>query len=138
MLIGSSNDSFPWKRFASTHLAIRREYQVPGFTLGFYVQTFRDVAQLVARTAGGREVASSSLVIPTITALLEPTPAKAQASESVRVFPLVGSVSAREPALLPSTASPHWRGASTRCAGRLSCSTSNGSFSKSGESGTLV
>ena len=30
----------------------------------FYVN--RDVAQLVARTAGGREVASSSLVIPTI------------------------------------------------------------------------
>ena len=29
----------------------------------FYVN--RDVAQLVARTAGGREVASSSLVIPT-------------------------------------------------------------------------
>jgi hypothetical protein len=26
---------------------------------------YRDVAQLVARTAGGREVASSSLVIPT-------------------------------------------------------------------------
>ena len=27
---------------------------------------YRDVAQLVARTAGGREVASSSLVIPTM------------------------------------------------------------------------
>ena len=31
--------------------------------LGFYV--VRDVAQLVARCAGGAEVASSSLVIPT-------------------------------------------------------------------------
>jgi hypothetical protein len=33
--------------------------------LGFLVLS-RGVAQLVARTAGGREVASSSLVIPTI------------------------------------------------------------------------
>ena len=28
-------------------------------------ERFRDVAQLVAHTSGGREVASSSLVIPT-------------------------------------------------------------------------
>ena len=35
-------------------------------TLGFYVFTHRDVAQLVARTAGGREAAGSSPVIPTI------------------------------------------------------------------------
>jgi hypothetical protein len=36
-----------------------------GRVLGFRVIS-RDVAQLVARTAGGREVASSSLVIPTM------------------------------------------------------------------------
>ena len=29
-------------------------------------ERFRDVAQLVAHTSGGREVASSSLVIPTL------------------------------------------------------------------------
>jgi hypothetical protein len=34
------------------------------------MKSYRDVAQLVARTAGGREVASSSLVIPTILNIL--------------------------------------------------------------------
>ena len=33
----------------------------------FSISSYRGVAQLVARTAGGREVASSSLVTPTKT-----------------------------------------------------------------------
>ncbi|MDN5275334.1 MAG: hypothetical protein JWP06_1235 [Candidatus Saccharibacteria bacterium] len=45
-------------------LLIRGEYQASEVYSGFYV--YRGVAQLVARTAGGREVASSSLVTPTI------------------------------------------------------------------------
>lgn len=44
-------------------LHLRGEHQTP--TVLFWAFMFRGVAQLVARTAGGREVASSSLVIPT-------------------------------------------------------------------------
>lgn len=40
-----------------------REYQNVGGDFGLL--GYRGVAQLVARTAGGREVASSSLVTPT-------------------------------------------------------------------------
>lgn len=51
---------------ANTHLAITRGTSNASGSLGFYVSKNRGVAQLVARTAGGREVASSSLVTPTI------------------------------------------------------------------------
>lgn len=52
---------------ANTHLAITRgTSNAGGEVLGLYVSKYRGVAQLVARTAGGREVASSSLVTPTI------------------------------------------------------------------------
>lgn len=45
-------------------LLFRGEYRASRLYLGLL--GFRGVAQLVARTAGGREVASSSLVTPTI------------------------------------------------------------------------
>lgn len=44
-------------------LHICGEYRASVLALGFMYN--RDVAQLVARTAGGREVAGSSPVIPT-------------------------------------------------------------------------
>lgn len=60
---GTLYDLFPWKKVAGTHLALLRGIssvtRIPGILC-------RGVAQLVARTAGGREVASSSLVIPTM------------------------------------------------------------------------
>ncbi len=65
-MIGSPNDSFPWKCFEDTHLAHTQGISSAGMP-GFKV--CRGVAQLVARTAGGREVASSSLVIPTMSLL---------------------------------------------------------------------
>lgn len=46
-------------------LQISGECQRRGF-LGAFLFVYRDVAQLVARAAGGREVAGSSPVIPTI------------------------------------------------------------------------
>ena len=46
-------------------LLLRGEYQA-STVLNLGLLCSRGVAQLVARTAGGREVASSSLVIPTI------------------------------------------------------------------------
>ena len=64
ILIGSSNDSFPWKRFESTHLASQRGISSANRKPGIF--ELRGMAQLVARTAGGREVASSSLVTPTM------------------------------------------------------------------------
>ena len=66
-MIGSSNDLFPWEHFESTHLAYKQgisERRVP--YLGILCTKKRDVAQLVARTAGGGEAAGSSPVIPTI------------------------------------------------------------------------
>lgn len=66
-MIGSSNDLFPWEHFESTHLALTRgisKRQVP--YLGVLCILNRDVAQLVARTAGGGEAAGSSPVIPTM------------------------------------------------------------------------
>lgn len=56
---------FPWKCTEGAHLHTRGISKRLGRVLGFRVIS-RDVAQLVARTAGGREVASSSLVIPTM------------------------------------------------------------------------
>lgn len=64
-MIGSSNNIFPWKYFESTHLALKRGISsVEAIPWGFMY--FRDVAQLVARTAGGGEAAGSSPVIPTM------------------------------------------------------------------------
>ena len=64
-ILGSFNCVVPWDYTASTHLHIHAGniYSLP---LTKQDQNFfRDVAQLVARTAGGREAAGSSPVIPT-------------------------------------------------------------------------
>ena len=61
---GVQHDSFPRKCFADTHLAFTRGISsVMSHTLGHF--DYRNVAQVVARTAGGGEAAGSSPVIPT-------------------------------------------------------------------------
>ena len=55
---------FLWKHVAGTHLAFRRGISSVVVLLWDFM--FRDVAQSVARTAGGGEAAGSSPVIPTM------------------------------------------------------------------------
>lgn len=52
-----------WRCYERTHLAFTRGYIKR--RLDFLIGNYRDVAQLVARTAGGGEAAGSSPVIPT-------------------------------------------------------------------------
>ena|GEM_PF-3335909 len=65
MLIGDSNGLFPWKYTENTHLAITQGISSVEDGALRRLCYIRGIAQLVARTAGGREVAGSSPVTPT-------------------------------------------------------------------------